>query len=37
MRVESDGEWNDRVGDLAGFDLPFVCKETSSEGTQYML
>lgn len=33
MRVESEGKWNDRVGDLAGFDLPFVCKETTSSTT----
>ena len=26
MWVEANGKWNDRVGDLNGYDRPFVCK-----------
>ena len=24
--MEANGKWNDRVGDLNGYDRPFVCK-----------
>ena len=30
MRVESEGKWNDRVGNLTNHDLPFVCKKKTS-------
>ena len=30
MRVNENGRWNDRKGDLDNYDLPFVCKKTTS-------
>ena len=37
MWVEKGGAWNDRKGDLDGYDRPFVCKKTGTWGTGWYL